>query len=162
MNKFHSSAVVPAALYATPAQLPPSPAKRSTSAGQAKALMGAGMVSVVTVKITQVNAFVRKHFVHLISVIALVAFLTPGIAAWVRAHKALYGQLDASGFSLFLMMLSAAIQCGFGAFRGVVTRPKPLLVCLAQYFVVLPLSCWVLGQLCVPVLGRALGEPIQI
>src|SRR5215467_8361903 len=129
---------------------------------QGKPLMGAGMVSVVTAKMTQVNAFVRKHFVHLISAIALVAFLTPAIAAWVRAHKALYGQLDASGFSLFLMMLSAAIQCGMEAFHSIVRRPKPLLVCLAQYFLVLPLSCWLLGQLCIPLLGRRLGEPMQI
>jgi predicted Na+-dependent transporter len=74
----------------------------------------------------------------------------------------LHGQLDASGISLFLMMLSAAIQCGFGAFRGVVARPRPLLACLALFFVVLPASCWLLGRLCVPLLGRSLGEPIQI
>jgi bile acid:Na+ symporter, BASS family len=109
-----------------------------------------------------VNTFVRKHFVHLISVVAVVAFLSPQIAASVRAHKALYGQLDASGLSLFLMMLSAAIQCGIGAFRGIIRRPKPLLVCLAQYFLVLPLSCWLLGQLCIPLLGQRLGEPMQI
>jgi len=127
-----------------------------------KAPMGAGMVPLVTVKMTQVNAFVRKHFVHLISIIALVAFLTPHIAASVRTHKALYGQLDASSFSLFLMMLSAAIQCGIEAFHGIIRRPKPLLVCLAQYFLVLPLSCWLLGQLCIPLLGRRLGEPMQI
>jgi predicted Na+-dependent transporter len=124
--------------------------------------MGAGMASGVTVRMTQVNAFVRKHFVHLISVIAFVAFLTPGIAALVRAHKALYNQLDVSSFSLFLMMLSAAIQCGIEAFRGIIRRPKPLLVCLAQYFLVLPLSCWLLGQVCIPLLGRRLGEPMQI
>ena len=144
------------------AQLPPYPAKRSASAGQTKALMGAGMASVATVKMTQVNAFVRKHFVHLISVIALVAFLTPRIAASVRAHKALYDQLDASGFSLFLMMLSAAIQCSIKAFHGIIRRPKPLLVCLAQYFLVLPLGCWLLGQVCIPLLGRRVGEPMQI
>jgi len=120
------------------------------------------MVSAATVKMTQVNAFVRKHFVHLISVIALAAFLSPGIAASVRVHKALYGQLDASGLSLFLMMLSAAIQCGMEAFRGIIRRPKPLLVCLAQYFLVLPLTCWLLGQVCIPLLGRRLGEPMQI
>jgi predicted Na+-dependent transporter len=113
-------------------------------------------------KVKSINGFIRKHFVHLISLIALLAFLTPGVSQTVRAHKTLYGQLDASGLSLFLMMLSAAIQCGVGAFRGVVTRPKPLLVCLAQYFVVLPLSCWLLGQVCIPLLGKQLGEPIQI
>src|SRR5215468_3552521 len=144
------------------AQLPPYPAKRSASAGQAMALMRAGMVSVATVKMTQVNAFVRKHFVHLISLIALVAFLTPRIAASVRAHKALSDQLDASSFSLFLMMLSAAIQCSIKAFHGIIRRPKPLLVCLAQYFLVLPISCWLLGQVCIPLLGRRLGEPMQI
>ena len=109
-----------------------------------------------------VNRYVRKHFVHLISLLAVVAFLTPGIAHSVRSHRVLYGQLDASGLSLFLMMLSAAIQCGFGAFKSVVARPKPLLVCLTQFFVVLPVACWLLGQLCVPLLGPALGEPIQI
>jgi bile acid:Na+ symporter, BASS family len=109
-----------------------------------------------------VNTFVRKHFVHLISLLALIAFLTPGVSQEVRAHRVLWGQLDASGASLFLMMLSASIQCGFGAFRSVVGRPKPLLVCLTQCFIVLPASCWLLGQLCVPLLGRALGEPIQI
>jgi BASS family bile acid:Na+ symporter len=124
--------------------------------------MEAGMVSIVTVRMTQVNAFVRKHFVHLISFIALIALLSPRIAASVRSHKALYGQLDASGFSLFLMMLSAAIQCGMEAFRSIFRRPKPLLVCLAQYFLVLPLSCWLLGQVCIPLLGRHLGEPMQI
>src|SRR5262245_9236143 len=152
---------IPPALCAPSAQ-PPCPAKRNTSAGQGKALKGSGVVSVVTVKMTQVNAFVRKHFVHLISVIALVAFLSPRIAASVRAHKTLYDQLDASSFSLFLMMLSAAIQCGIEAFHGIVRRPKPLLVCLAQYFLVLPLSCWLLGQVCIPLLGRRLGEPMQI
>lgn len=120
------------------------------------------MTLLVTMKMTQVNAFVRKHFIHLISVIAFVAFLTPGIAASVRAHKALYGQFDASSFSLFLMMLSAAIQCGTEAFHGIIKRPKPLLVCLTQYFLVLPLSCWLLGQVCIPLLGRRLGEPMQI
>ncbi|MDB4964947.1 MAG: Sodium Bile acid symporter family protein [Myxococcales bacterium] len=109
-----------------------------------------------------INMFVRKHFVHIISLVALLAFLTPGASHAVRSHKLAYGQLDASGFSLFLMMLSAAIQCGFSAFRSVVARPKPLLVCLAQFFIVLPLSCWLLGQLCIPLLGRSLGEPIQI
>src|SRR5947209_6451367 len=97
-----------------------------------------------------VNGFIRKHFVHLISFTAFVAFLVPGVSQSVRSHRVLNGQVDASGVSLFLMMLSAAIQCGFGAFRGVVTRPKPLLVCLAQFFVVLPINCWLLGQLCVP------------
>jgi BASS family bile acid:Na+ symporter len=111
---------------------------------------------------TQVNAFVRKHFVHLISVIALAAFLSPGVAAAVRGYKTLYGQPYASSLSLFLMMLSAAIQCGVEAFHGIIRRPKPLLVCLAQYFVVLPLSCWLLGQVCIPLLGRTLGEPMQI
>ena len=117
----------------------------------------AGAPSLLTV-----NTFVRKHFVHLISLLALIAFLTPGVSHAVRSHKVIYGQLDASSASLFLMMLSAAIQCGFGAFRSVVSRPRPLLVCLAQFFIVLPLSCWMLGQLCVPLLGRSLGEPIQI
>ena len=120
------------------------------------------MTLVVTLKMARVNAFVRKHFIHLISVIAFIAFLTPRIAASVRAHKVLYGQFDASSFSLFLMMLSAAIQCGTEAFHGIIKRPKPLLVCLAQYFLVLPLSCWLLGQVCIPLLGRQLGEPMQI
>jgi len=109
-----------------------------------------------------VNAMVRRHFVHLISLLALAAFFTPGVSSAVRGHRLLYGQIDASGVSLFLMMLSAAIQCGFGAFRGVVTRPRPLVACLAQFFVILPACCWVLGRLCVPLLGRGLGEPIQI
>lgn len=113
-------------------------------------------------RLVTVNVFVRKHFVHLISIVALLAFLTPGVSHAVRGHKALWGQLDASGLSLFLMMLSAAIQCGFGAFKSVVKRPKPLVVCLAQFFIVLPASCWLLGQLCIPLLGRELGEPIQI
>jgi BASS family bile acid:Na+ symporter len=60
------------------------------------------------------------------------------------------------------MMLSAAIQCSFGAFRRVVARPRAMLVCLGLYFAVLPISCWLLGQLCVPLLGRSLGEPLQI
>src|SRR5262249_44387817 len=98
-------------------------------------------MSFVTSRLSALNAFTRKHFVHLISLLALTAFLTPGISQSVRAHRALNGALDASGVSLFLMMLSAAIQCGFGAFRGVITRPKPLLICLAQFFVVLPVSC---------------------
>src|SRR5262249_42546801 len=144
------------------AQLAPYPAKRSASAGQTKALMGAGMASVVTVKMTQVNAFVRKHFVHLISVIALVAFLTPGIAASVRAHKALYDQLDASSFSFLPMRLPAPIQSRHKAFPGTIRPPKPPLVCLAQYFLVLPLGCWLLGQVCIPLLGRRVGEPMQI
>ena len=109
-----------------------------------------------------VNRFVRKHFVHLISLLALIAFLTPGVSPRCARTARFNGQLDASGVSLFLMMLSAAIQCGFGAFRAVVARPKPLLVCLTMFFVVLPASCWALGQLCVPLLGRVLGEPIQI
>jgi BASS family bile acid:Na+ symporter len=113
-------------------------------------------------KLVTINGFIRKHFVHLISLIALLGFLSPNLTQSLRSHKALYGQLDASGFSLFLMMLSAAIQCGFGAFRNVVRRPKPLLVTLGQYFLVLPLSCWILGRLCVPLLGREIGEPIQI
>src|SRR5215831_640702 len=108
------------------------------------------------------NTFIRSHFVHLISLIALLAFLFPAAPQAVRAHRMLNGQLDASGVSVFLMMLSAAIQCRFGALAGVVARPKPLLVCLAQFFLVLPVSCWLLGQLCVPLLGRSLGEPIQI
>ncbi|MCU1280465.1 MAG: hypothetical protein JWM53_4011, partial [bacterium] len=119
-------------------------------------------IAIEVPRLLVVNTFVRKHFVHLISVLALIAFLTPGVSQSVRSHRLLYGQLDASGASLFLMMLSAAIQCGFGAFRSVVARPKPLLVCLAQFFIVLPLSCWLLGQLCIPLLGRSLGEPIQI
>jgi bile acid:Na+ symporter, BASS family len=109
-----------------------------------------------------INSYIRRHFVHLISVTAVVAFLLPGVSESVRSHSAFGGELDASGLSLFLMMLSAAISCGFGAFKSVVARPKALLVCLAQFFIVLPLSCWMLGQLCVPLLGRSLGEPIQI
>ena len=85
-----------------------------------------------------VNKFIRLHFVHLISLVAVAAFLTPHVAQTVRAHRLLHGQLDASGVSLFLMMLSAAIQCGFGAFRGVSRGPSPLFVCLGQYFVILP------------------------
>jgi len=114
------------------------------------------------VDILKVNIFIRKHFVHLISVVALLGFLTPGISQEVRSHRLFDDQLDASGFSLFLMMLSAAIQCSFSAFRGVVARPRALLACVLQYFLILPASCWVLGQLCVPLLGRELGEPIQI
>jgi BASS family bile acid:Na+ symporter len=120
-------------------------------------MLVAGGPSLVTV-----NTFVRKHFVHLISLVALAAFLTPGVSQAVRAHRAFHGQLDASGVALFFMMLSASIQCGFGAFRAVVARPRPLLLCLAQFFVILPLSCWLLGQVCVPLLGPELGEPIQI
>ncbi len=120
------------------------------------------MASVAASPLLKVNGFVRKHFVHLISAIALLGFLTPGVSHAIRMPKVLYGQLDASGLSLFFMMLSAAIQCGFSAFKGVIARPKPLLVCLAQYFVILPLSCWLLGQLCIPLLGRELGEPLQI
>ena len=108
------------------------------------------------------NAFIRRHFVHFISLTALLAFLFPGVSQGMRAHRLFNGQLDASGVSVFLMMLSAAIQCGFGALARVVARPKPLLVCLAQFFVVLPVICWLLGQLCVPLLGPSLGEPIQI
>lgn len=119
-------------------------------------------IAIRTPTLPAVNAFIRKHFVHLISAIAIVAFFVPGVSQSVRAHRMFHDQIDASGISLFLMMLSAAIQCGFGAFRGVVARPKALLVCLAQFFVVLPVSCWLLGQLCVPLLGRSLGEPIQI
>jgi BASS family bile acid:Na+ symporter len=110
----------------------------------------------------RLNAFVRKHFVHLISLIAVLAFLTPRSSQWVRAHRFFDDQLDASGVSLFLMMISAAIQCSFGAFRRVIERPRALLVCLTLYFVLLPLGCWLLGQMCVPLLGRALGEPLQI
>jgi len=109
-----------------------------------------------------INAFVRKHFVHLISLLALIAFLTPRVSHAVRGVRLFHGQLDASGLSLFLMMLSAAIQCGFSAFRSVIARPRPLLVCLALFFVILPTSCWLLGHLCIPLLGRTLGEPIQI
>jgi predicted Na+-dependent transporter len=109
-----------------------------------------------------INGYVRRHFVHLISVIAVLGLMTPGATQAVRSHRVLAGQLDASGVSLFLMMLSAAIQCGFRAFRVVVARPRPLLVCLAQFFLVLPASCWLLGQVCVPLLGRQLGEPIQL
>jgi predicted Na+-dependent transporter len=98
----------------------------------------------------------------LISFVALIAFFTPEVARTARVHRALHGHLDASGLSLFLMMLSAAIQCSFGALRGILTRPKALLVCLAQFFLVLPMSCWLLGRLCVPLLGRSLGEPIQV
>lgn len=109
-----------------------------------------------------VNKFIREHFVHLISLVALAAFFTPGISSSVRAHRFLWNQVDASGVSLFLMMLSAAINCSFGAFRGVLARPRALGACLLQYFIILPASCWMLGQLCVPLLGPALGEPIQI
>src|SRR5687767_3879260 len=97
-------------------------------------------------RLLTVNAFVRKHFVHLISLLAVLAFLTPELSREVRAHK--LGDLDASSLSLFFMMLSAAIQCG--AFATVFRRPRPLLACLAQFFVVLPVSCWLLGRLCVP------------
>jgi BASS family bile acid:Na+ symporter len=124
--------------------------------------MTSNQIPVRAPRVLLVNAFVRKHFVHIISITALVAFLTPGLSNSVRAQKLAGGDVDASGVSLFLMMISAAIQCGFGAFKGVIARPKPLLVCLAQFFVVLPLSCWLLGQLCIPLLGRHLGEPIQI
>jgi bile acid:Na+ symporter, BASS family len=88
--------------------------------------------------------------------------VTPGVSQTMRAHRLFAGELDASGVSLFMMMLSASIQCDFRAFRRVVAEPKPLLLCLAQFFVVLPISCWLLGHLCVPLLGRTLGEPIQI
>lgn len=114
------------------------------------------------IRVIDVNRFVRRYFVHLISLIALLAFVTPGISRSLRAHRLFEGQLDASGISLFMMMLSAAIQCDYRAFRRVVSHPRPLLVCLGQFFVVLPISCWMLGQLCVPLLGRELGEPIQI
>jgi BASS family bile acid:Na+ symporter len=109
-----------------------------------------------------VNAFFRRYFVRLISLVALVAFFTPNVASGARTHRFFDGHLDASGVSLFLMMLSAAIQCSFGALHGILARPKPLLVCLGQFFVILPVSCWVLGRLCVPLLGRTLGEPIQV
>src|SRR6266704_6959213 len=98
--------------------------------------------------ISKVNIFIRKHFVHVISVTALLGFLTPGLSQTVRAHKLFDDQLDASGFSLFLMMLSAAVQCSFSAFRGVVARPRALAACALQYFLILPASCWLLGQLC--------------
>jgi len=120
------------------------------------------LMAVGATGLSAVNAIIRKRFVHLITLVALVAFFVPGVAQSVRAHRFLDGQLDASGLSLFLMMFSAAVQCGLGAFRSTVARPKPLLICLAQFFVVLPISCWLLGQLCVPLLGRSLGEPIQI
>jgi BASS family bile acid:Na+ symporter len=108
------------------------------------------------------NAFIRRYFVRLISFVALMAFFTPEVARSARVHRFFYEHVDASGISLFLMMLSAAIQCSFGSLRGILTRPKPLLVCLGQFFVVLPASCWLLGRLCVPLLGRSLGEPIQV
>ena len=114
------------------------------------------------IRVIDVNRFVRRYFVHLISLIALAAFVTPRITQSLRGHRLFGGQLDASGLSLFMMMLSAAIQCDYRAFRRVVERPKPLLVCLGMFFVVLPISCWLLGQLCIPLLGRDLGEPIQI
>jgi predicted Na+-dependent transporter len=110
--------------------------------------------------VVRINRFVRGHFVHLISLVALISFLAPGLSSTLRAPR--LGPLDASGASLFLMMLSAAIQCSLGAMRGVFTRPRALAVCLAQYFVVLPLSCWALSHLCVPLLGAKLGEPIQL
>src|SRR5579863_4595717 len=117
-------------------------------------------ITVTMPALPAINSFVRKHFVHLISVTAVLAFCFPGAAD--AARKPHFGPLDASGLSLFLMMLSAAIQCGFGAFGKLMRRPKSLVVCLTQFFVILPLSCWALGQLCVPLLGRELGEPIQI
>jgi predicted Na+-dependent transporter len=110
--------------------------------------------------VVRLNGFVRRHFVHLISAVSLLAFLVPEASRAMRAPH--LGQLDASGAALFLMMLSASIQCSVGALRAVFTRPRPLAVCLAQYFVVLPVSCWALGHLCTPLLGRALGEPIQV
>ena len=113
-------------------------------------------------RVGRVNVFVRRYFVHLISLLAIIAFLTPGVSQTLRAHRLFEGQLDASGASLFMMMLSAAVQCDFRAFRRVVAQPKPLMLCLGQFFIVLPISCWLLGQLCVPLLGRSLGEPIQI
>jgi len=113
-----------------------------------------------TARIAPINAFIRRHFVHLISVVSLLSFLVPNVShAMRRPHL---GVLDASGVSLFLMMLSAAIQCSFGALRGVFGRPRPLFICLAQYFAVLPLCCWGLGHLCTPLLGHSLGDPIQI
>jgi bile acid:Na+ symporter, BASS family len=113
-------------------------------------------------RVLAINQFLREHFVHLISLLALLAFLTPGVSRVVREVQLLDGRVDASGVSLFLMMLSAAIQCSLGAFRRVVARPRPLVVCIALFFVVLPLSCWLLGHLCVPLLGRELGESIEI
>src|ERR1700760_4086186 len=44
----------------------------------------------------KVNGFVRKHFVHLISAIAVLGFLTPGLSHAIRGPKVIYGQLDAS------------------------------------------------------------------
>src|SRR4051794_39273408 len=89
-------------------------------------------------RVLTVNAFVRNHFVHLITVTAVLAFLTPGFSSAARAHKLAHGQIDASGMSLFLMMLSAAIQCSFTALRRVVAKPKPLALSLVQLFVTLP------------------------
>src|SRR5262245_7969588 len=91
--------------------------KANTRSARAGAAMPAGnggtMVAADRVpKLALVNGFVRKHFVHLISLLALIAFLTPGVSQALRAR----GPLDASGASLFLMMLSAAIQCDFAAF----------------------------------------------
>ena len=75
----------------------------------------------------------------------------------------LHGQLDASGVSLFLMMLSAAIQCGFGAFRAVVARPKraarlPGAVLRRSAGQLLARS----GSCACRCSGASLGEPIQI
>jgi predicted Na+-dependent transporter len=113
-----------------------------------------------TSRLASFNVYVRQHFVHLISIVAVLSFLVPGASRVMRRPH--LGELDASGAALFLMMLSAAIQCSVRALRGVFARPRPLLICLAQYFAVLPLSCWLLGHLCTPLLGRSLGEPIQI
>lgn len=115
-----------------------------------------------TPRVLAANRFLRGYFVHLLSLLALVAFLTPGASRAVREVQFLAGWVDASGLALFLMMLAAAIQCSLGAFRNVVARPRPLVVCIALFFVVLPLSCWLLGRLCVPLLGRELGESIEI
>jgi predicted Na+-dependent transporter len=112
--------------------------------------------------VSSVNGFLRRHFVHAISLFALCAFFTPECSRVIRSQRFGFGQLDASSISLFLMMISAAIQCTVGALRGIVERPKALLVCLTQYFLVLPLGCWLVGHLCVPLLGRAVGEPIQV
>jgi bile acid:Na+ symporter, BASS family len=112
-------------------------------------------------RLVALNGFVRRRFVHLVSVVSLVSFVVPEASQALRA-PALGPGLDASGLSLFFMMLSAAIQCSASSLRGVFARPRPLLLCLGLYFVVLPLACYGLGQLCVPLLGRALGDPIQL
>jgi predicted Na+-dependent transporter len=109
-----------------------------------------------------INSFVRRHFVHLISMVALLAYLTPSVSCTIRAHRLAGDLLDASTLSLVLMVSSAALQCSLGAFRSVLSRPRALLACLAQLFVFLPLTCWLLGRLCVPLLGREVGQPLEI